>query len=105
MAEDRDKIINIAVQFVEAVKKTGLNIFNAYLYGSWVKGKAKPDSDIDIAVVSDNFTDDRIKDFVLLAKLGDKIDWRIEAIPFRPENFRDENPLVWEIKKTGIKIA
>ena len=25
-------------------------------------------------------------------------------LPFRPDEFRDENPLVWEIKSKGIKL-
>jgi hypothetical protein len=33
------------------------------------------------------------------------IDWRIEPVPFKPETFVDEDPLVWEIKKEGIPIA
>jgi hypothetical protein len=32
------------------------------------------------------------------------IDSRIEPVPFRPEAFFDEDPLVWEIKKEGILV-
>ena len=32
------------------------------------------------------------------------IDSRIEPVPFRPEDFVDEDPLVWEVKKEGIAI-
>ena len=30
-------------------------------------------------------------------------DTRIETVRFRPDEFCDENPLVWEIKTKGIK--
>ncbi len=83
----------------------GLKIKAAYLYGSYAKGAARADSDIDIAVISDDFSGNRFEDRKLVRKAYWDIDWHIEAIPFRPERFRDENPLVWEIKKNGIKIA
>ena len=31
-------------------------------------------------------------------------DTRIETVRFRPDELRDENPLVWEIKSKGIKL-
>ncbi len=40
----------------------------------------------------------------MLARVRRDIDLWIEAIVFRPETFRDENPLVWEIKHNGVKI-
>ena len=33
------------------------------------------------------------------------MDARIEHVRFHPNDFRDENPLVWEIKKSGIQLV
>ncbi len=105
MVQRENTTLNIADQFIEALKRAGLKVLGAYLYGSYASGQAHPDSDIDIAVVSSDFSGDRLADWDLVCKIRRGIDVRIEAIPFRPERFRDENPLVWEIKKNGIKIA
>ncbi len=32
------------------------------------------------------------------------MDWRIEHVRFHPRGFRDENPLVWEIRTSGIPL-
>ncbi|KJU83578.1 DNA polymerase, beta domain-containing protein [Candidatus Magnetobacterium bavaricum] len=37
--------------------------------------------------------------------IASDIDNRIEPVPFRPEDFIDEDPLVWEIKRYGIKLV
>ncbi len=105
MLQKKDTALDIVYQFIDALNKLGVKIKYAYLYGSYAKGVAKADSDIDVAVISEDFSGDRLKDRKLIRKACWDIDWRIEAIPFRAERFRDENPLVWEIKRTGIKIV
>jgi predicted nucleotidyltransferase len=105
MVQEKNTVLNIANQFIEALKRAGLKVLGAYLYGSYADGRDHPDSDIDIAVVSNDFSGDGLADWDLVCKIRRGIDVRIEAIPFRPERFCDENPLVWEIKKNGIKIA
>ncbi|MDI6839477.1 MAG: hypothetical protein QMD71_01260 [bacterium] len=61
-------------------------------------------SDFDIAIVSSNFTGDPVKDVRTALPALKKSDSRIEPVYFHPKDFRDENPLVWEIKKKGIRI-
>ena len=51
----------------------------------FAKGTHSPESDIDIAVVADNFSGDPIEDAMLLMKLRRKIDYRIEPHPFKTE--------------------
>ncbi len=93
-----------AEQFVAALRVKGLRIDRAYLFGSYAKGHARPDSDIDVAVVSQDLSGDWLDDFCYLTRIGDEIDARMEIIPFLPQDFRDENPLVWEIKTNGIPL-
>lgn len=91
-------------QFIATLRARGLQIHSAYLYGSHAKGHARRDSDIDIAVVSQDLTGDWLDDYCHLTRIADDIDARMEVIPFLPRDFRDENPLVWEIKTTGIAL-
>ena len=91
-------------RFVAALQAKGLQVQRAYLYGSYAKGHARRDSDIDIAIVSKDLTGDWLDDYCHLTRIADNIDARMEVIPFLPQDFRDENPLVWEIKTTGIPL-
>jgi predicted nucleotidyltransferase len=92
-------------RFVAALQARGLQVERAYLYGSYARGHARRDSDIDIAIVSKDLTGDWLDDYCRLMRIADSIDARIEVIPFQPKDFRDENPLVWEIKSVGIPLT
>jgi len=74
------------------------------LFGSFAKGTNHEDSDIDIAVISNDFTD-TFEDGVQLMKLTMGIDLRIEPHAITTEEF-DEigTPLIDEIIKTGIEL-
>ena len=76
----------------------------AYLYGSQVKGKATQWSDIDLAIISPDFSADLFQEQLDLLRLAAQIDDRIEPRPFRPDDFNTSEPLVSEIKRTGLKV-
>ena len=66
------------------------------LFGSYVKGTPREDSDIDIAIVFSDY-DNRLDRQVELMKLTRQIDTRIEPHPFRENEFNISNPFVNEI--------
>ncbi|MBN1287647.1 MAG: nucleotidyltransferase domain-containing protein [Anaerolineae bacterium] len=104
MAQENSDILKIVSRFVEMLQKSGLELKAAYLYGSYVSGAARPDSDIDVALISDAFTGDRLADHRRIAGALFESDARIEVVRFRPETFCDEHPLAWEIKRTGVSL-
>jgi len=66
---------------------------------------AKPDSDIDIAVISTQFGQDNLKEMMFLRKLALEIDSHIEPLPFTPQDLDDRySTLSQEIKKYGVLI-
>ncbi|TSC51984.1 MAG: DNA polymerase, beta domain-containing protein, partial [Parcubacteria group bacterium LiPW_72] len=73
------------------------------VFGSYAKGIQRKWSDIDVCLVSPKFQD-KIKAFVYLLKKANKAQSRIEPHPFHPNDFVNEDPLVWEIKKDGIEV-
>jgi predicted nucleotidyltransferase len=75
-----------------------------YLFGSFAKGIAGPDSDIDLLVVSSDWTDNIIEDTMLLMRARRKIDLRIEPHPIRPEELED-NPFIVSLKPEMKKIV
>jgi len=99
----KKQVLQAARRFVRAVQKMGFRLDAAYLYGSYALGTARMDSDIDIALVSNDFTH-RADDWVKLRPVIQTMDARIEYVQYRPKDFRDESPLVWEIKTTGISL-
>ncbi len=99
----RKKINQTILKYVECLKKE-YNIKGIYLYGSYAKGNNTEDSDIDIAVVSEDFTGDIIEDMFRLMKLRRKVDYRIEPHPFAFAEFNEDNPSAKEVMQTGIKI-
>lgn len=105
MAEVNALITSIVNRFLDKLDEIGINIEAAYLYGSYVKGKQHKWSDIDVALISSDFDKDRFDERVRLTMIASEIDDRIEPVPFRPDDFIDEDPLVWEIKKTGIPLG
>ncbi|KJS23385.1 MAG: nucleotidyltransferase [Clostridiaceae bacterium BRH_c20a] len=100
---DTETIKLIASQFAELVRSE-MNIKSVYLYGSVVKGTNTEDSDIDIAVIGDDFSGDPVEDTLKLMKIRRKVDNRIEPHPFKSSEFNKTNPFVAEIITTGIKI-
>lgn len=104
MAKINPSVMSLVRKFLAGVYRNGIRIEAAYLYGSHAKGKENNWSDIDIAIVSPDITGNRFQERIRFMKLSSTIDSRIEPVPFRPEAFVDEDPLVWEIKKEGIPI-
>lgn len=96
---------NKAKKFVESLNKAGIRVNKAYLFGSYAKGLAKKDSDIDVCVVSPSFGGDYFGEMVRLRKLSLNIDSRIEPVPFLPEDLNDKySTLASEIRKYGVLL-
>lgn len=93
-----------AISFIELVRANGIPVDSAFIFGSRVKGKVHSGSDLDICLVSPIFSD-RFDDRLRLMRLRREIDYSIEPHPFHPKDFVDENPLVWEIKRTGKRLV
>jgi len=97
------EIEKILCRYIALVQKER-RVSRAYLYGSHAKGVARKWSDIDLAIVSSDFSEDLFEERVWLMKLALSIDERIEPAPFRPEDFVRDDPLVNEIGDSGIEI-
>lgn len=101
MNEARDKV----KQFIKSLSKTNIKVKEAYIFGSYAKGNAKKDSDIDVCVVSSSFSKDYFAEIVRLRKYSLKIDSRIEPVPFLPEDLNDKySTLATEIRRFGIPL-
>ncbi len=104
MAEVNADVQEIIHRFLRRLNQEGIHVEEAYLYGSYAKRTEDKWSDIDVAIISPDFSRDRFEEGVRLMQISSDVDPHIEPVPFTPDTFVDENPLVWEIKKTGILI-
>ena len=97
-------VLKAVICFLEEVEGSGLRLVSAYLYGSHAEETARPDSDIDVALISEDFTGDWLEDHRKIVDALLRSDPRIEPVRFRPEQFCDEHPLAWEIKTKGKRL-
>lgn len=78
-----------AQKFINRVRDSGIFVSTASVFGSWAKGTAHKESDIDVCVVSPSFGKDYIEEMVSLRKISLTVDSRIEPIPFTPADLAD----------------
>jgi uncharacterized protein len=100
----KENAINIIRQYIEVCRSYGIDFYKVILFGSFAKGNNSKDSDIDIALVSDNFTDYPIADRRKIVKANIKFS-QIEPHTFSTVYFLKGDPFIDEIKRTGIEIT
>ena len=52
---DKREVIKIIKKFVKALRRHGISVDQVIWYGSYARGKVRPDSDMDVALISRNF--------------------------------------------------
>lgn len=99
------EIANIVDKYI-AIVKENYDVVAIILFGSYAKGTEHEDSDIDIAIITDDIKTDKFDEEVRLTLLRRKIDNRIEPHIISIKDYEnDETPFVVEVKNTGIKVA
>ena len=99
---DKRNAIEIAEKFVSLINGK-YKVKSAWLFGSFANGNERNDSDIDIAILLNDY-DDRMTAQFDLMKLRRNIDLRIEPHPFREKDFSINDPFVNEILKSGLPL-
>jgi predicted nucleotidyltransferase len=93
----------IIKEYIDECKKRNIFFQKVILFGSIVSGRIHEYSDIDLALVSDQFNDDRYEDRHLLSPIN--IHYTdIEPHTYSTKYFEEGDPFIEEIKKTGIEI-
>lgn len=93
-----------AVRLFARYASEQFRIREVYLFGSYAQGNPREYSDIDVAIVSDDFLGDRFEDVKSLIRFMLKSSVDIEIHPFKTEDFTPDNPFVAEILRTGKRI-
>ena len=98
---DQEKVLNIAKGYADTVRRV-LSVKDIYLYGSYARGTANKDSDIDIAVIVDELREDYLGTLKLLWKLT-----RCECVDIEPVLLcgrEDRSGFLATVLKTGIPL-
>ena len=90
--------------FIDLVQKNGLKITAAYLFGSVARKSHTEESDIDIALVSPDFTGFGFDDLGKTAPSKLRSNPDLEIHPFKESLFTADDPFAAEIMRTGIKL-
>jgi uncharacterized protein len=98
---DKSSIIKIAKEYAMLVIKN-IKPIEIILYGSYAKGTAREDSDIDIAVIVSKVMNDFLDEATMLYKLCHQIDNRIE--PKLIVESHDYSGFLEDVRKTGYRI-
>lgn len=97
--------IDIVKKYLTEVRRLGIRVDRAYLFGSYAKGKIWEGSDMDVCIVSDDFGKDYLNDKMLLNRATLKIDPRIEPVAYSPIDFENKyDSLADEVKRFGILV-
>ena len=96
------KKINIYIETL----RNHINIDKVILFGSWAKGNPSEFSDIDLAIFSPDFGENKLKELQLLSKLSWQVDETIEAVPYSSNELNNLEPasFVHEIIESGETI-
>lgn len=109
MAPKKNNLTLIKRKIRQYVKELScdIKVDQAILFGSWAKGTPCHFSDIDIAIVSKDFTKyKRVQNITFLLSRAGKIDLRIEPLPLTPEEIKnpDFRSFAAEILETGLVV-
>jgi len=98
-------VIETVRNYANDIEAKGIHLRTVILYGSFAKGTQHEWSDIDVALVADEFTGFYIDDKKLFPYVNIKKPYiRIEAKTYPTSYFNEGDPFIDVIKKEGIVI-
>lgn len=101
-----EKVIAIVRQYLNLLRQRGIPVTRGILYGSQARGDARPESDIDVLVISPLFDQSpraRSADLWLLAY---ETDWHIEPMAVGEKVFAEDDvsPVLEYARQEGISV-
>lgn len=100
----KSDVKKLVKSYCKKLEQKDIPIQKIYLFGSYAKGHPRADSDIDICIISPIFQD-KVEGTMTLMKLRGDDELLLSPVGFRPDEFVNENPFVWEVKQTGEALS
>jgi len=95
--------INTAESFVNECLLQGLTFRKVLLFGSMAKGTMHEWSDIDLLLISDDFTDNVFQNLSLYSKINIRYPV-IETHPYPTRHYTDGDEFIESIEKNSVQI-
>jgi predicted nucleotidyltransferase len=89
--------------FAKELINLGIHLRKVILFGSYAKQTQREDSDIDVALVADEFSGVGFEDIMLILPVLRKY-FVIQPQTYPTQYFEAGDPFISEIKKYGIEI-
>jgi predicted nucleotidyltransferase len=105
VAEIPDIAINKIRNFLHLLKENNINVERTYLFGSYANGTYNEWSDIDLALISNDFSGNIYQDKIDLISYIYIAGKDISPIPYRSEDFENSIFAREEILKKGVLIT
>ena len=105
MSFEKKIAIDKARRFITLLNENGINVHEAYIFGSAALDQADEYSDIDVAIVSDSFAGIPFYDAKKISKFRRAVDLRLEVHPFSLKETRfAPTAFFLNIKREGFAI-
>lgn len=86
-------ILKIIQDYLQAVNQAGIQAQQGVLFGSWARGEARPESDIDLVVITPQFDQPnrQLINRLWELRLATSDTWRIEPIACGERQWQDDD--------------
>jgi uncharacterized protein len=99
----RETAINTAKSFVRDCKLNGLTFYKVFIFGSVAKGNMHEWSDIDLLLISDQFSENIFDNLKLYSKINIKYPI-IETHPYPTNYYKNGDSFIEQVTKESIEL-
>jgi predicted nucleotidyltransferase len=100
---DKNDAIQLSKNYLAKVRKSGIIVLDAWLFGSYAKGNYHKNSDIDLAFILPDNSISFDTDVKLMA-LRQGNETLIETHTYSSDDFKQSLPIIAQIKKYGVRF-
>ena len=108
MVAPRSEIADLIARYCVQLGKMGIRVERALLFGSYARGVEREGSDIDVLIVSPDFSALNMRERLeYLGTAAARLWQPIEALACTPDELAHAEPatLLEEIVRTGVRVA
>lgn len=98
---------SVVTKFIQELKKRGINPEKILLYGSYARGEATEESDVDLVVIADDFEKiPPLERLELLSYAAWPVQASIEAVGYTPREIAEggKDSIFWEVIEQHHKV-
>jgi predicted nucleotidyltransferase len=101
------EIAGVVKRFLLVLAQNGIPVKHAFIFGSAARNEERPDSDIDVMLVSDYFDTTDIYKKSKPWRYAAEVDYRIEPVSVSEKRFLNDtsSPLIAVVKQEGVEIT